>query len=58
MREPDPDGAWKFMAEKWHREGVVVLIPDEIERRKGWALAQNARNVAEECFGKRKVNSK
>jgi hypothetical protein len=38
----------------WHRQGVVMLRPDEIEARNPW-LAQAARSWAIEQFGTRKV---
>jgi|GEM_PF-1618451 hypothetical protein len=38
----------------WHRQGVVMLRPDEIEALHPW-LAQAARSWAIQQFGSRKV---
>lgn len=52
-REPDPDTAWRAAKRAWHEHGFALLNPDEVERRFGWVAGQEARNLAEMCFGKR-----
>lgn len=54
-RDPDPDQAWKAARLAWREHGLALLNPEEIEKRVGWVAAQEARNIAEKCFGKRKV---
>jgi hypothetical protein len=54
-REIQPDQAWNAASQAWHRDGLILLNPDEIEKRVGWVAARDARNLAELCFGKRKA---
>lgn len=54
MREADPDGAWSFARDLWYREGIVVLMPDQVEARRGWVAARMALNLGETVYGKRK----
>jgi len=37
----------------WHRHGIPVLPLSAVETKRGWAAAKRARQLAEECFGKR-----
>jgi len=53
-REPDAAQGWDLAREAWHNHGLVVLNLAELENRQGWAAARQARNLAEQCFGKRK----
>lgn len=32
MRDPDPDGARRLAARKWHEDGTMVLLPDSLAR--------------------------
>lgn len=52
MRDPDPDGAWKFAQELWQKHGIVVFVLSDVDRKRGWSAAKNARNLAENCYGK------
>lgn len=56
-REIQPDQAWEVAHAAWHDHGIVMLNLAEVETRRGWAAARQARNLAEQCFGKRKVKS-
>jgi hypothetical protein len=53
MRDPDPDGAWKLAQSLWNEAGIVVLVPSDVERKRGWLAAKQTRVLAENCFGKR-----
>jgi hypothetical protein len=53
-RDPDPEAAFKRCKEAWHATGIVCLNPDEIEKTLGWARAQEARNLGEALYGKRR----
>lgn len=32
MRDPDPQGAHRLAARKWHEDGSIVLLPQSIAR--------------------------
>lgn len=32
MQDPDPNGARKMAARKWHEDGTIILLPDSIQR--------------------------
>lgn len=53
-REPDPDEAWRIAEAAWHEHGLALFNLAEVEKRKGWVAARSARNLAEQCFGRRK----
>lgn len=53
-REPDAEQAWGLARDAWHTHGIAVLNVAEVEKRRGWVAARMARNLAEECFGKRR----
>lgn len=53
MREPQPDQGWQAAHDAWHTHGIVLLNLAEVEKRRGWVAAKQARNLAEQCFGKR-----
>jgi hypothetical protein len=53
MRDVHPDQGWEAARDAWHTHGLVLLNLAEVEQRRGWAAARQARNLAEQCFGKR-----
>jgi hypothetical protein len=52
-RDPDPQQAWNAAQQAWREHGVVLLIPDQVEKRFGWVAARDAKNLGELCFGMR-----
>ena len=57
-REPQPGEGWAIAKDAWHTHGIVVLNLAEVEARHGWVAARSARNLAEQCFGKRKIDKR
>ena len=53
MRDPDPDGVWCLGQKLWREHGLVVVSPDDVERRRGWGLGQQVRNLGVDLFGER-----
>jgi hypothetical protein len=53
-REPDQDRAWRIAGEAWREQGILVINPDEVEKRRGWIAGQEARNLGVKLFGERK----
>lgn len=54
-RDPDPEAAWEAARAAWQLHGLALLNPDEVERKLGWIAGQEAKLIAEKCFGKRKT---
>jgi hypothetical protein len=54
MRDCDPDGVWNLAQRIWLEHGIAILIPSDVERKKGWVEAQSVKNIAENCYGKSK----
>ena len=52
MREPDPSGARRLAARKWHDDGTVILLPDSIERL-SWQDREFIKALAARIYGKR-----
>lgn len=52
MRDPDPDGARRLAARKWHEDGAIVLLPESIERL-DWQDRELVRAVATKIYGPR-----
>lgn len=53
MRDPDPDGARRMAARKFHEDGTVILLPDSIARL-NWQDRELVKAIAEKLYGKRK----
>jgi hypothetical protein len=53
MRDPDPDAAWEFAKKLWNESGVAVFVLSDVERKSSWSTSRQARNIAEDCYGKR-----
>jgi len=54
-QEPQPGQGWDACAEAWHRHGIILLNPTQIEERRGYLASKQAVLLAEQCYGKRKV---
>jgi hypothetical protein len=54
MREPDAADGWELARDAWHTHGIAMFNLTELERRQGWSAARQARNLAEQAFGKRR----
>ena len=52
MRDENPDAAWEFAHKLWQEHGIVVLVLPDVERKRGWSAAKQARNLVETCYGK------
>jgi hypothetical protein len=52
MRDPDPDGARKLAARKWHEQGIIVLLPESLARL-DWQDRELVRAVAAKIYGPR-----
>lgn len=52
MRDPDPDGARKMAARKWHDDGTVILLPDSIQRL-SWQDRELVNAIAGRIYGPR-----
>jgi hypothetical protein len=52
MRDPDPDGARRLAARKWHDEGIIVLLPESLARL-DWQDRELVRAVAAKIYGPR-----
>ena len=53
MADADPSAHLRMAKKAWHENGIVILFPDQIEKDSGWSAAQEARNLATRCYGKR-----
>lgn len=54
MRDPDPDGARRLAARKWHEDGTIILLPESISRL-DWQDRELVRAVAAKIYGKREA---
>ena len=52
MRDPDPHGARRLAAKRWHENGDAVLMADDIERLE-WQDRELVRAVAAKIYGPR-----
>lgn len=52
MREPDPVRARELGHEAFHRDGIVCISLEEMERRCGWLAAKHLRLLGEQYLGK------
>lgn len=53
-RQPDPTQAFELARQAWHDHGIVCINPVDQRDKIGWVAARIARNLGEQCFGKRK----
>lgn len=53
MRDVDEAGARKFAAKLWHENGMVIFLPDSIERM-DWQDKELVRALAAKLYGQRK----
>lgn len=52
MRDPDPAGAMRLAARKWHDDGTIVLLPASIDRL-DWQDRELVRSIAARIYGPR-----
>jgi len=52
MRDPDPDGARRMAARKWHEDGSIILLPESVERLP-WQDRQIVQGIAAKLYGQR-----
>lgn len=52
MRDPDPSGARRLAARKWHEDGSIVLLAEDVERL-GWEDRDLVRAIAAKIYGQR-----
>lgn len=52
MQDPDPNGARRMAARKWHEDGTIILLPDSIVRL-DWQDRELVRGIAAKIYGKR-----
>lgn len=53
MRDPDPNGARRMAARKWHDDGTIILMPDSIARLP-WQDRELVQRIAGKIYGERK----
>lgn len=52
MRDPDPERSFKTAKEAFHKDGIVLIKLEDMERLHGWSAARQLRNLGEQYFGK------
>ena len=52
MRDPDPDGAHRLAARKWHEDGSIILLPESIARL-DWQDRELVNAIAAKIYGPR-----
>ena len=52
MQDPDPNGARRYAARKWHEDGTVILLQESIERLP-WPEREFIHQIAGKIYGKR-----
>ena len=52
MRDPDPNGARRMAARKWHEDGTIILLPDSIERL-SWQERELVKALGAKLYGQR-----
>lgn len=57
MRDPDPQGAHRLAARKWHDDGTVVLLPASIARL-SWQDRELVEQIATKLYGPRQETNR
>lgn len=52
MREPDPDGPRQLARRKWHEDGTIILLAEDVARL-DWQDRELVRAVAAKQYGPR-----
>lgn len=52
MRDPDPIRSFTTAKDAFHKEGIVLIKLEDMERLHGWSAARQLRNLGEQYFGK------
>ncbi|MGF7152629.1 hypothetical protein [Novosphingobium gossypii] len=52
MQDPDPTGARRMAARKWHEDGTVILMPDSIARLP-WQDRELIQQIVGKIYGER-----
>jgi len=52
MQDPDPNGARRLAAERWHANGTIVLLPDSVARL-AWQDRELVQKIAARLYGER-----
>lgn len=52
MQDPDPHGARRLAARKWHEDGSIVLLAGDVERME-WQDRELVRALATKLYGAR-----
>jgi len=52
MQDPDPVGARRMAARKWHEDGTIILLPDSIARLP-WQDRELVERIAGKVYGQR-----